>query len=91
MERAHAEAQVRAETSLYKLAVKGNVRALITWLQARRPEDWNWEPLNQHVTCPPRPTAIFHILPNGRELETEMHSGDGSNGHDGSGDAPMSG
>ncbi len=40
VERAHAEAQVRAETSLYRLAVKGNVRALQAWLQARRPEDW---------------------------------------------------
>jgi transposase-like protein len=41
VERAHAAAQVRAETSLYKLAVKGNVRALQAWLQARRPEDWH--------------------------------------------------
>ena len=76
VERAHAQAQVFAEISLYKLATKGNVRALIAWLQARRPEDWNCEPVIHQPDGAPRPTVIFHIPSNGREMETETHSGD---------------
>ena len=65
-----------AETSLYKLATKGNVRALVAWLQARRPEDWNGGPVNHPLAEPPRPTAIFYIPSNGRERETKTHRGD---------------
>ncbi len=60
VERAHAQAQVFAETSLYKLATKGNVRALVAWLQARRPEDWNCEPVGpSEVEQPPRRLVIM--------------------------------
>jgi transposase-like protein len=40
VERAHAEAQVFAETSLYRMAAKGNVNALMFWLKNRHPSEW---------------------------------------------------
>ncbi len=40
VERAHAEAQVFAETSLYEMAKKGNVKAAELWLKFRHPKDW---------------------------------------------------
>jgi hypothetical protein len=40
VERAHGEAQVTAETSLFRMAAKGNVNALTFWLKNRHPAEW---------------------------------------------------
>jgi hypothetical protein len=39
--RAHAEAQVFAEQSLYRMAAKGNVKAQELWLRNRCPAEWH--------------------------------------------------
>jgi len=59
VERAHAHAQVLAETSLYKLAKRGNVRALIAWLEKRRPSEWGEKPLNSGVATPEGRVMIY--------------------------------
>jgi hypothetical protein len=40
VERAQGEAQVFAEQSLYRMAAKGNVTALMFWLKNRLPSEW---------------------------------------------------
>jgi len=44
VETARAQAQVFAETSLYRFATTGNVKALMFWLKIRHPMDWQEVP-----------------------------------------------
>ena len=72
VERAHAEAQVFAETSLYTLAIKGNVRALTAWLEKRRPAEWGdaatkapgGEPVTMIVECGFDPAEVRGPAPD---------------------------
>jgi hypothetical protein len=40
VERAHAEAQVFTEQNLYRMAAKGNIKAIMFWLKNRHPAEW---------------------------------------------------
>jgi hypothetical protein len=40
VQQAHGRAKVSAEHSLFRLAAKGNVNALIFWLKNRHPSEW---------------------------------------------------
>ena len=54
VETARAQAQVFAETSLYRIAISGNVKALMFWLRIRRPMDWQEMPREK--------TPVFRTL-----------------------------
>lgn len=49
---AHAQAQVFAENSLYRIATKGNVRALEVWLKNCHRSEWN--ETEQHENTGPK-------------------------------------